>query len=94
MLKNPETYLPFPPELVGAEGVELVLGPRSGRSAVRQHLVTKGLPAENDDVERYLQALKKGVETNDPAEFEDLDDIPDGCGGARRARCDDAASAR
>ncbi|GMU37718.1 MAG: pyruvate carboxyltransferase [Phycisphaerae bacterium] len=94
LLKNPETYLPFPPELVGAEGVELVLGPRSGRSAVRQHLVATGLPAENEDVERYLQTLKQGVETNDSAEFEELDDIPDGCGDARRARCDDAASAR
>ncbi len=39
LLKHPETYLPFQPDLVGAGPVQLVLGPSSGKSAVRHHLV-------------------------------------------------------
>ena len=35
LLKNPDTYLPFRPEVVGAKGIQLVLGRHSGRRAVR-----------------------------------------------------------
>lgn len=61
LLKHRDTYLPFPPELIGAAPVELVLGPDSGRSAVRHLLRARGTEPTDDDVERMLAALKSGA---------------------------------
>ena len=58
MLKHSATYMPFPPELVGAGPVELVLGPNSGRSAVRYHMEAAGMEASEDYVELVMNHLK------------------------------------
>ncbi len=60
LLKNPMTYLPYPPELVGAGPVEFGLGPNSGRKAVRRELEAQGLPAGEEYVEQVLGFLKGG----------------------------------
>lgn len=61
LLKNRETYLPFPPELIGAGPVELVLGPTSGSSAVRHHLQRNGVQPTEDLVRRLLNHIKGDV---------------------------------
>lgn len=58
LLKNPETYLPYPPERVGAPGVQLILGRHSGRRAVAHRLEHLGLQATDADVETIVQAMK------------------------------------
>lgn len=58
LLQNPETYLPFQPELIGAGPVELVLGPGSGHSAVRHHLEKKGIEVTDEMVGRVVSHLK------------------------------------
>lgn len=58
MLKHAATYMPFPPELVGAGPVEMVLGPNSGRSAVRHHMAAAGIEASEDYVELVMNHLK------------------------------------
>jgi 2-isopropylmalate synthase len=60
MLKHCDTYMPFPPELIGAGPVELVLGPSSGRNAVRHHLRSAGLDPTEEHVEFVLDYLKNG----------------------------------
>jgi 2-isopropylmalate synthase len=59
LLKNPDTYLPFRPERVGAEGIRLVLGRHSGRRAVAQRLQELGLEATDERVNRVLQRIKE-----------------------------------
>jgi 2-isopropylmalate synthase len=58
LLKNPDTYLPYRPEHVGAEGIELVLGRHSGRSAVAHRLEELGLSCGEAEVDRVLQSIK------------------------------------
>ncbi len=64
LLKNPDTYLPYRPELVGASGVQLVLGRHSGRRAVSDRLAELGLDSSEPTVARVLDRIKqlpKGV---------------------------------
>ena len=58
LLKNPDTYLPFRPERVGAEGLKLILGRHSGRRAVAHRLKELGLEASDEQVEKVLEAIK------------------------------------
>jgi 2-isopropylmalate synthase len=58
ILANPDTYLPFPPEAIGAGPVKLVLGAHSGRNAVRHHLEATGLDVNEEHVELVLGYLK------------------------------------
>src|SRR5690606_33529590 len=58
LLKNLDTYLPFHPEHVGAEGIELILGRHSGRKAVAHRLEQLGMTCSEAVVERVLQAIK------------------------------------
>ena len=60
MLKHSDTYVPFAPELIGANPVELVLGPNSGRSAVRHYLEQTGVEAKDEYVDFVLSYLKNG----------------------------------
>ena len=60
MMKHPETYMPFPPDLIGAKPVAYLLGPNSGRKAVRQELESRGLDATDEHVEQVLEYLKSG----------------------------------
>ncbi len=59
-LKHRDMYMPFPPELIGAGPVELVLGPNSGKSAVRYHLEAAGLEPKDEHVDLILGYLKNG----------------------------------
>jgi 2-isopropylmalate synthase len=59
LLKNPDTYLPFRPERVGAAGINLVLGRHSGRRAVAHRLEELGLPSDDEAVARMLDRIKQ-----------------------------------
>lgn len=71
---EPLEYIPFPPELVGRPGVEIVLGKGSGLANVEEHLERRGLQATpeqaNEIVARVKQTSieKKGLLTG--AEFD------------------------
>jgi 2-isopropylmalate synthase len=59
MLKHPETYLPYAPEMVGhRDGVRLVIGKHSGRRAVMDRLNRLGVPMDEHDAERLLERIK------------------------------------
>lgn len=58
ILQNPDTYLPFPPETIGAGPVELVLGQQSGSNAVRHHLESNGMDSSEEHVKLVLDYLK------------------------------------
>lgn len=59
LLKNLDTYLPFRPETVGANGVELVLGRHSGRRAVAHRLEQLNLSSTDAVVQRVLDGIKE-----------------------------------
>jgi 2-isopropylmalate synthase len=60
MLKHPEMYLPYQPELVGyTAGVRLAIGKHSGRSALQYRLERLGLPLEGARVEVLLERIKR-----------------------------------
>jgi 2-isopropylmalate synthase len=59
LLKNPDTYLPFRPEAVGASGIKLVLGRHSGKSAVAQRLQQIGNTASDTEVTAVLEGIKR-----------------------------------
>ncbi len=68
LLKNPDTYLPFRPERVGADGIHLVLGRHSGRRAVAHRLQELGLKHDDSAVAHMLDRIKqlpKGVMLDD-----------------------------
>ncbi|MEZ6041481.1 MAG: pyruvate carboxyltransferase [Planctomycetaceae bacterium] len=58
LLKNPDTYLPYRPERVGAEGIQLVLGRHSGRRAVAHRLGELNLPTDESLVARIVDQIK------------------------------------
>jgi len=58
LLKNPDTYLPYRPERVGADGITLVLGRHSGRSAVAHRLHELGFDLGDVHVLKVLEAIK------------------------------------
>ncbi len=60
ILKNPDTYMPFKPELIGAGPVTLVLGRNSGRNAVRHHLEMSGVEPTEEHVGLVLDYIKTG----------------------------------
>jgi len=59
LLKHPDTYLPYRPERIGADGIRLVLGRHSGRRAVAQRLEELGLRPSDDQVALVLQRIKE-----------------------------------
>lgn len=59
LLKNPDTYLPFRPELVGGGDIQLVLGRHSGRRAVAHRLTELNLSATEDDVAFMINLIKQ-----------------------------------
>ena len=68
LLKNPDTYLPYRPEVVGAKGIRLVLGRHSGRRAVAHRLSELGIELSDEQVLRVLEEIKdvpKGVTIDD-----------------------------
>jgi methanogen homocitrate synthase len=74
VLKNPFTYEPFLPEVVGQRR-KIVLGKHSGRAAVRAHLEEMGIEAMEGEITRILEAVKEaaqGGERIDDAVFRRL----------------------
>lgn len=59
LLKNPDTYLPYRPEKVGASGLKLVIGRHSGRRAVAHRLHELGYELSEEQVLSVLQAIKE-----------------------------------
>ena len=59
LLKNPDTYLPFRPERVGADGIQLVLGRHSGRRAVAHRLAEVGSSAADAVVAAVVERIKQ-----------------------------------
>ena len=59
LLKNPDTYLPFRPEVVGADGIRLVLGRHSGRRAVAHRLEELGLSFSDEQVLDIVERVKQ-----------------------------------
>jgi 2-isopropylmalate synthase len=70
ILQNPETYLPFPPEAIGAGPVKLVLGRHSGRNAIRHHMTATGIDMTEEHVELVLNYLKG--RPHDPADYPEI----------------------
>ena len=68
LLKNPDTYLPFRPETVGANGIEFVLGRHSGRKAVAFRLKAIGIRYSDGLLDAILVQIKaqpKGTVVDD-----------------------------
>ncbi len=59
LLKNPDTYLPYRPERVGASGLTLVIGRHSGRRAVAHRLQELGHELSEDQLNVVMQAIKQ-----------------------------------
>ncbi|MEZ6122097.1 MAG: pyruvate carboxyltransferase [Planctomycetaceae bacterium] len=81
LLKNPDTYLPFRPEAVGADGIHLVLGRHSGRRAVAHRLQQLGFQPDDATVAAVADAIKiqpKGTVIDDPMLLTLLQGISDG----------------
>lgn len=58
ILKNLDTYLPFRPEMVGAEGIQIVLGKHSGRAAIAQRLKKLNFCLTEQQLDLVVAALK------------------------------------
>lgn len=58
LLKNPDTYLPFRPEVVGAEGISLPLSSLSGKAALSRRLDELGLALSPDELARAIRLVK------------------------------------
>jgi len=59
LLKHPETYLPFRPEAVGADGIQLVLGRHSGRRAVAHRLESIGMNFSDNEIMAVVELIKQ-----------------------------------
>jgi len=59
LLKNPDTYLPYRPELVGGDPIRLVLGRHSGRRAVQSRLAELGQTVSEEQAVQVLDAIKR-----------------------------------
>ncbi|MBV9084169.1 MAG: hypothetical protein JOZ62_15945 [Acidobacteriaceae bacterium] len=58
LLKHPDTYLPFRPEVVGASGIRLVLGKHSGRAAFSEKLAAMGYKLNQRQLDRIVDFSK------------------------------------
>jgi 2-isopropylmalate synthase len=58
LLKDPDTYLPFRPEEVGAPGIDLVLGKHSGRAAFAARLEELRIECAEDHLMRLIEFAK------------------------------------
>ena len=58
LLKHPETYLPYQPEMVGGPAVTLVLGKHSGRAAFSDRLAALGIELRDGELDRVIALAK------------------------------------
>jgi 2-isopropylmalate synthase len=63
LLKNPDTYLPYRPERVGADGIKLIIGRHSGRRAVANRLAELGIKTTDSEVIQVLNYIKEVPKT-------------------------------
>ena len=56
--KDPRTYEPFDPAIVGQQR-SMAIGKHSGRSSVRKKLLELGLEGSSNDVERMLEQIRE-----------------------------------
>ncbi|NMC48736.1 MAG: pyruvate carboxyltransferase [Desulfovibrio sp.] len=61
LLKHPDTYLPYPPEAVGAGPARIVLTKHSGRAALRLRLSEMGIEADETRLAAIGEALKNAT---------------------------------
>ena len=59
ILKHPETYVPFPPESVGAGPIRFVLGKHSGRAAIAARLRELGFEVDGAQLELILAEVRE-----------------------------------
>jgi 2-isopropylmalate synthase len=59
MMKHPETYVPFPPEMVGAEKIQFVLGKHSGRAAINARLKELGFELSGNQLEMVIEQVRE-----------------------------------
>ncbi len=57
LMKNPETYLPFMPEIVGAEKIEILLGKHSGQAAFKARLEKLGLALGKEELVQFMHQI-------------------------------------
>lgn len=67
LLKHPDTYLPYPPEAVGAGPARIVLTKHSGRAALRMRLSRMGIEVD----EARLTAIGEALKNASKAEWAD-----------------------
>ncbi len=58
VLKNPDTYQPFSPAILGRRGARLVVGRHSGSATLRHVMQTAGVDLDADDAQRLLTAVR------------------------------------
>jgi 2-isopropylmalate synthase len=58
LLKDPSTYLPFAPELVGSEGFKLLVTNKSGRAAVAARLDQMGIALSTTELDRVAREVR------------------------------------
>ena len=78
LLKHRDTYLPFYPEDVGADGIQFVLGRHSGKKAVAHRLHSLQIPNDEGLVTAVVQAIKrlpKGKVVNDQVLLDLLEEL-------------------
>jgi len=59
ILKHVDTYVPFRPEVIGASGVDLVLGKHSGRHLVGERLKALGMALTTEQLNRVFALFKQ-----------------------------------
>jgi len=59
ILKHPDTYIPFKPEMVGADKIELVLGKHSGKAAIVQKIKEIGYELSDVEIDSVISNLKE-----------------------------------
>jgi homocitrate synthase NifV len=66
ILKQPECYEPFPPEMVGRKR-KIVLGKQSGTASIRAKLAELNIPCAEDRIPIILEQVKKKAVTKNRA---------------------------
>ncbi|HEU5333984.1 MAG TPA: UbiA family prenyltransferase [Actinocrinis sp.] len=80
LLRDPATYEPYPPELIGRRR-EIVFGKHSGRAGVRQAVLKHGVPLGTADLDHLLAVVKNRAGTAGALTEKELVDLAAGLGG-------------
>lgn len=58
ILKNPDTYQPFPPEILGRKSAQLVVGRHTGSTVIRHLMKNHGVFLDAEKTERLLAVVR------------------------------------